>query len=371
MNQIEQTDAALPQTKRTVEVVTLEIRTLQRQFQQMALGYAIEVGRRLVEVKAMLPHGAWGNYLKTQVEYSQSTANNLMRIFEEYGADQQSLFGPVAKSQTLGNLPYTKALELLALPAEEREHFAQQQDVEAMSTRELREAIRAREASAAAAKAAEQARAKAEEDMRLANERLEGMNQEISLARQAVSEAENRAAGYQAKLADQQQQTAAAQEEAERLHRELEELRTRPVEVAVQEPDPEALDRARDEAARQARKEAEARLEEELKKAGEKLKSAKEQAKDLKSGLEQAQKELEHARLEAEKAKKALNASGNKEVAAFSVYFKNVQEHFEDMLGCLDRLEASGDLEHGEKLRKAVAALLENMKRQVENHVKM
>ena len=50
MNQIEQTDAALPQTKRTVEVVTLEIRTLQRQFQQMALGYAIEVGRRLVAV---------------------------------------------------------------------------------------------------------------------------------------------------------------------------------------------------------------------------------------------------------------------------------------------------------------------------------
>lgn len=68
------------QPARTVEAVTLEIQTLQRQAQQLLLGYAIEIGRRLVEVKAMLPHGQWGTYIKEQVGYSQSTANNLMRI---------------------------------------------------------------------------------------------------------------------------------------------------------------------------------------------------------------------------------------------------------------------------------------------------
>ena len=35
-----------------------------------------------------------------------------------------------AESQTLGNLPYTHALKLLALPAEEREEFAQEHHVE-------------------------------------------------------------------------------------------------------------------------------------------------------------------------------------------------------------------------------------------------
>ena len=67
--------------RRTVEQVTLEIQTLHKQAEQMVLGYAIEIGRRLVEVKAMLPHGAWGDYLKNKVNYSRSTANNFMRIF--------------------------------------------------------------------------------------------------------------------------------------------------------------------------------------------------------------------------------------------------------------------------------------------------
>ena len=81
--------------ERTLDVVTLEIQTLQRQAIEVNLMYAIEIGRRLTEAKAMLPHGQWGDYLKIQVSYSQSTANNLMRIFREYGDNQQSLFGKI------------------------------------------------------------------------------------------------------------------------------------------------------------------------------------------------------------------------------------------------------------------------------------
>ena len=128
----------------------------------------------------MLPHGQWGGYVREQLGYSQSTANNMMRIFEEYGAAQQSLFGPEAKSQALGNLSYTKALRLLALPADEREEFAEANDVEAMSTRELEAAIRERdearrqaEQDRADREAAEQSAKKIAEDMALANQRLE------------------------------------------------------------------------------------------------------------------------------------------------------------------------------------------------------
>ena len=137
---------------RTVETVTLEIRTLQRQAQQIMLGYAVEIGRRLEEVKAILPHGQWGEYLKNEVDYSQSTANNFMRIFREYGSMQQSIFGGEAKSQAFANLTYTKALRLLAIPnEEEREQFIAEHNVEDMSNRELDKALREREEALEAA----------------------------------------------------------------------------------------------------------------------------------------------------------------------------------------------------------------------------
>ena len=155
--------------QRDIKTVTTEIRTLHRQAQCMVLGYAIEIGRRLKEAKAMLDHGQWGPWLREEVDFSQSSANNFMRIFEEYGAQQVSLFGD-ANSQALGNLPYTHALRLLALPAEERESFVEEHHAEELSTRELEKLIRERDEARRAeqdarekAAAADKARAAAEE----------------------------------------------------------------------------------------------------------------------------------------------------------------------------------------------------------------
>ena len=85
----------------------------------MVLNASIEVGRRLTEAKAKLPHGSWGEYLKNEVDYSPSQAQNLMRVFREYGSDQQSLFGGEAKSQTFGRLTFSQALSLLVIPDED------------------------------------------------------------------------------------------------------------------------------------------------------------------------------------------------------------------------------------------------------------
>ena len=155
--------------QRDIKTVTTEIRTLHRQAQCMVLGYAIEIGRRLKEAKAMLDHGQWGPWLREEVDFSQSSANNFMRIFEEYGAQQVSLFGD-ANSQALGNLPYTHALRLLALPAEERESFVEEHHAEELSTRELEKLIRERDEARRAeqdaqekAAAADKARAAAED----------------------------------------------------------------------------------------------------------------------------------------------------------------------------------------------------------------
>ena len=124
---------------RSINTITAEILTITAQTNQMVVMNAIEVGRRLVEAKTMVGHGEWGDYLSKEVKFSQSTANNLMKIFKEYGDK--------ANSQALGNLPYTKMVRLLAVPEEEREEFVQQHDVADMSTRELELAIKERNAA--------------------------------------------------------------------------------------------------------------------------------------------------------------------------------------------------------------------------------
>ncbi|MBQ9794944.1 MAG: DUF3102 domain-containing protein [Clostridia bacterium] len=128
--------------QRTPETVAAEIRS----FTASMLVNIIEIGRRMVEVKAMLPHGEFLPWLKENTGYSSSTANNFMRLYEEYGADQGCLFGAELNCQTFGNLTYSKALALLSVPKNEREAFMEEVDAENLSTRELKEAIAARDA---------------------------------------------------------------------------------------------------------------------------------------------------------------------------------------------------------------------------------
>lgn len=110
------------ETEERVAALTTEIKTIQAQTKMIVLSAAVEIGRRLTEVKSMLPHGEWGAYIKKELDYSHSTANNFMRVYEEFGQRQESLFGGGAMA-TLGELSYTKVLRLLTVPEEEREAF--------------------------------------------------------------------------------------------------------------------------------------------------------------------------------------------------------------------------------------------------------
>lgn len=130
---------------RDIGVITAEIKELCRRMQSTLLVYAVEIGRRLDEAKHTLPHGQWATWLSENVEFSQRQANNFMKLYEEYGADQLTLFGAVLNSQTFANFPYSKALLLLAVPSEEREEFAEEVRAEELSVRELKEAIAQRD----------------------------------------------------------------------------------------------------------------------------------------------------------------------------------------------------------------------------------
>ncbi|OBZ08906.1 hypothetical protein A8L34_22395 [Bacillus sp. FJAT-27264] len=237
---------------RTTEVIAIEINAIKDQTKRIFLSASIEIGRRLVEAKTMLPHGEWGIWLKDTVDYSQSTANNLMKVFEEFGADQLSLFGGDTKSQAFENLSYSQAVALLVLPGDEREQFIEQNHVEDMSTRELNEAIKERKQAIKDKEAAEKAAAKAEkaaEQERKAREKLEKqqsdhaaivqqLQEQLDAAEAASASGDDGAAAAAEEAAEQLRASLSKSDEqlieSQRRIKELEEaLKAKPVEVAT------------------------------------------------------------------------------------------------------------------------------------------
>ncbi|MBQ9995610.1 MAG: DUF3102 domain-containing protein, partial [Clostridia bacterium] len=76
---------------RTPDVIAAEINTIKRTTAKYVLEQSIEIGRLLCEAKEAVPHGEWGHWLEENCAYSTSNANNLMRIYTEYGEDDEQL----------------------------------------------------------------------------------------------------------------------------------------------------------------------------------------------------------------------------------------------------------------------------------------
>ncbi len=229
--------------------------------------------------------------------------------------------------QTLADLGASKALTLLALPAEEREQFMEDHDVIDMSARQLEKAIKERdearkaaEAAKAEASTAEQARAKMAEDMALLNARLTGAREDRERA-----------------LHD-----------AAKLEEELAELKNRPVDVAVETvADPEALEKARAEAV--------AEMQAKLDRAKERQKKAEAQAKEAQDALERTQAQLQ----DSERARKNTVLASDEDMATFQVLFQQAQDQANKMRGILLKLRGRADQTAAQGVEKALRALAE------------
>ncbi|MDP4146971.1 MAG: DUF3102 domain-containing protein [Bacillota bacterium] len=166
---------------RTPELIALEINNIKDQTRALVLFNSIEIGRRLTEAKELVEHGEWGNWLEERVNYSKSTANNLMKIFNEYGADQLTLLSDKnIKSEVFEKLNYSQAVELLGVPSEEREKFIEENNVEDMSTRELKEKIKEIKKLNKALEEANKSKENMEQQIKQTNEDKENLSQVIT-----------------------------------------------------------------------------------------------------------------------------------------------------------------------------------------------
>lgn len=174
--------------KRSIDTITTEILF----YKQQAGVTILEIGKRLIEAKEQLEHGEWLDWLANSVSFNERAAQRFMQLATEY-----------SNTSTLTDLGYSKALALLAVPAEQREEFAAEVRAEDISVRELKKKIREAESSAAGWKRqAEQAKIEAERrrvELRELSEKehahaeeLEAMAQDRVKLTQRVQELENR-----------------------------------------------------------------------------------------------------------------------------------------------------------------------------------
>ena len=297
---------------RDIETITAEILTLKQNAGDAIIG----IGQRLIEAKEMLPHGAWLPWLEEQVEFSERTARNFMRLAREW-----------TNRQALADLGAAKALTLLALPPEERAQFMEEhhtingedKTVIDMTFRELEQAIRERdkarlaaEAAQADAKSAEESRAKMEADMALLKEQCRSSQDAV----------------------------AAAQ-------KELEELKAKPVDVAVMAVDQEKLDAARAEAVA------------EMQAKVDKAKAARDKAEENRKAAEAALAEIRTKLEEVGKAERKAAIAGDSDLAVFQLLFGQAQEIANKLHGLLIKAQGREDGSQAAGMQKALSKLAE------------
>lgn len=311
-----------PASERNIEAITSEILRLKQDAGNAILG----IGQRLIEAKAMLPHGEWLPWLTEQVEFSERQAQRFMKLAQEW-----------ANPTALSDLGATKALALLALPPEERQKFlsenhivdGEEKSVIDMTSRELEKAVKERdealhaaEAARAAAETADQRRAKMEADMTALKQLHQAAQTAEAQAREALAEAQA----------------------------ELKALREKPVEVAV-EVDQGAL--------QEARREAETRMQAKVDKAAEAQKKAEEQRKKAEEELAAVRQQLEAA----QQTERQAAISGDKDLALFELLFSQGNEAVNKLHGLLLKVRGRGDIELAGKLQKALLALADVTRR--------
>lgn len=312
---------------RDAGVIAREINFIKEQTKRQMLAASMEIGARLVAAKDLVPHGEWEKWLADNVDYSQSTANNLMRIYREYGDEQINLLTGKAPSEVFGTLSYTQAVALLGLPMEQRMELAEEKDLPSMSTRELEREVEAR---------------------KNAETRVEALDAELTAARGAKETLEAELAALRDEI-EKMQETDNAPEQidlSDYISRtDADNARIAAVNAARKE-SADALAKAQDAA-------------EKAKAKAEKLKAKLESA--AASGKAEAEKAYSEALRTAEERSRALEAklqtAAAPVVQKFAIYFESLQGDFNkiaDLLLVADEADAA-QMRAG--LRKVLAAM--------------
>ena len=328
-----------------LQQLAVEIITFDRQAKITAVSCAIEIGERLLEAKDLVPHGEWGKWLKENVNYSQSTANNLMRLYKEYGNNQGSLFTTVTNSQAIMNLDVSKALALTVLPPEEREEFVAEHDVEQMSTRDLKEALQENR---------DLKRQLEEKDKQVkeTSAQLDTAITERQKMQERLNKTVNQNAGYEKSLQVKidaakklEQEKKAAEEKRRESEQKVQQLQRQIDALKEQKPQPDQ------QMIGQLRAEAEKQAQQQFQEQIEKLTQEKERAEQKAQQAEERNRQLES---------KASSVQ-SKELIVFDEKFKAFQDNYNQLNSLIAKMEDATAGKVREAVKKLLSVMTENL----------
>lgn len=147
---------------RTAAHVAADINKVKLNLAVAVVVSSIEIGRLLLEAKALVPHGEWGAWLAANVDFSESKAQSLMRRYKEFGDGQIDMITGTSDLDFFSFLSDSQMDALLALPKPERREFVEEhrEELESgdMSVRDMKaEIARLKKENGAQAEALEEA----------------------------------------------------------------------------------------------------------------------------------------------------------------------------------------------------------------------
>ena len=326
--------------------ITAEIKYISKSMNNMLLQCLIEIGKRFAKAKTLVQYGKWGEYCEKYTGYSQSMAENYIKAYKEYGKDQQSLFGDFTKSKLIGNLGITKLIELTAIPADEREHFVEENNItEETTVKQLHKLIQEK-TDALAQSAAKQAEAERK------------LKAEIEKNKQAAEEKQSMIERLQAELDIRNAEPATVpQDELEKMMQEANEKAKKSLQAEI-----DKLKTEKEKAEQAAEK-----AERAAKKSKQKAKNAEQQYKELQDDVSSekektaaAEKENEELKKTIEKLQKESLLGSNEKMVKLQMCFEQAQSSIIAVKTALAAVEGS------EKYDKLFAAVKETLKGKVE-----
>lgn len=332
-NQLAETD------EQKLARLATEINTIKVQTQAVIQNATLEIGKRLTQAKAAVPHGMWGDWLKTAVDYSERTAQMLISTYERFGGAEQKLFGPQVDQELVAQLSRSQMFALMSIKDEDaciefmNEH---KEELPNMSKRELEQAIKERD------------QAKAD---------LEAWRTQCESLTDTANKATQRAEKLKAELARLKADTAAGTDELDKLKAENQEmqqtleLQRRNIDLsnndAIEARRQLAEEKAKYEEQIKALKEAQDNTEnEELKRLQVETAARAGKIKDLEREIEEL-RGLPYAKA----------TEKTPEEKAFARHFENTKEDFNGMLEVLNEMPEGLK----EKYRPAMQKLMEVM----------
>lgn len=332
---------------RSAEVIAQEINAIKSQTSgilEAAFTYAkrscFEIGKRLEEAKAAVPFGEWGDWLEKNVNYSVSTANDLMRIYREFGNEQIDMLTGKSDAEIFEGLSQSQMVALFGLPKAMRAEFVEEhrEELESgeLSTRKLKEEIK-----------------------RL-NEVIEQKDKEIRDNDDSYGELVLQKKAAETKAAE-------AEQRADELQLRFDELNERPIEVTkvtetVYEASPEQIEEIRAAAIKETEdkhQEVEEGLRDNVKKLAEKYNKTKAALDAKDAELEDKIREaVEAATADAKKQVRQLTAQSDPRAAKVSYYLESIGRAMADINAVVTAMNAD-NAGSGDQMRyKCEAALM-------------